>query len=461
MKQKLLKFIKTFKIIKDLKAKDGHVLVLNENELNVYKNEQLLRVIEIGGETLSVDGIICVGGKDGLFVLSSGTESTLIVEKTDLNYLIHSNIIQTQNIIQNEVFSMASNGSILAVGLKDSVLIFRISNSLELIHKFNTMKVSSLSWHPTKPILVAGGDHLSVFCIDTMTTLNTIKMECTSVNVLLNGTIVVGDRLGSVSFYDSCSLILLKTIKAHFGDVLTIGGSKECFSGGVDGKISRFMNNDAKRSNNWEMITSVKVQQGDINSLCIDGGTLMSGGLDGMVNSSDFNMKNKSQFGGLNNRDVIHVSDDFCLGQYLKELRLFEINDVGYKQLLRIDLDANIICSAISGSFICCGTVDKVKVFEWKDGQILKLKLQSLVGLIAFKMRILGDLLVIGDKSGKIYVIDFIKDEVIHVFDQHFKRVLKQLDITQCGTFIACSDSKRMITITNLMTKKVVILIGF
>ncbi|KAJ3250685.1 U3 small nucleolar RNA-associated protein 4 [Chytriomyces hyalinus] len=114
-------------------------------------------------------------------------------------------------------------------------------------------RVLSVAFHPTKNMVAAGSSDSCIRIYSTTTfrllarlTVDTRSGEDTLVWTLAylsDGTLVAGDSLGTVSFWDMSSFTLMRALKAHLADVLCLAVGKDpsvVFSSGVDRRVIQF-----------------------------------------------------------------------------------------------------------------------------------------------------------------------------------------------------------------------------
>ncbi|KAJ3193522.1 U3 small nucleolar RNA-associated protein 4 [Entophlyctis luteolus] len=181
----------------------------------------------------------------------------------------------------------SSAGAEIAVACEDGVVrLFTISPTLGISFKAacarQDARILSLAYHPTKPLISAGSADSCIRAYSTSTyrlvwhiTVDTAVSTAParrkskrngSANVadgeglgggtrqdtlvwalayLPSGTLVAGDSLGVVSFWDDASATLIKALRAHHADVLclAVGSNQDepvVFSSGVDRRVLQF-----------------------------------------------------------------------------------------------------------------------------------------------------------------------------------------------------------------------------
>ncbi|KAJ3095784.1 U3 small nucleolar RNA-associated protein 4 [Phlyctochytrium planicorne] len=114
-------------------------------------------------------------------------------------------------------------------------------------------RILSVAYHPMQPIIAAGSADSCIRTFSTATrrcltrsTLDTQNHEETCVwtlTYLPDGTLVSGDSLGTVIFWDSKSKTVRRSFRAHGADVLCLAVGKDgdvVFSSGVDRKVVQY-----------------------------------------------------------------------------------------------------------------------------------------------------------------------------------------------------------------------------
>ncbi|KAJ3027734.1 UNVERIFIED_CONTAM: U3 small nucleolar RNA-associated protein [Siphonaria sp. JEL0065] len=162
------------------------------------------------------------------------------------------------------IWSMAvsPSGKEIAIGCEDGcVRVFEIApvgSSDCVVYKAacdrQDNRILSVAYHPTKPIVSAGSSDSCIrnystenFRLISRLTVDTGKRhEETLIWTLLylsNGTLVSGDSIGAVSFFDNESNTLIKSIKSHYADVLCLAGGSNgevLYSSGVDRRVIQY-----------------------------------------------------------------------------------------------------------------------------------------------------------------------------------------------------------------------------
>ncbi|KAJ3003082.1 U3 small nucleolar RNA-associated protein 4 [Thoreauomyces humboldtii] len=156
----------------------------------------------------------------------------------------------------------------LAIGSEDGhVRVLDVTDGrlemLRLLERTPT-RVMSIAWHPLGKILVTGGTNSSIRKMDVATgrTLQRMTTRTTGgeetivwdVKILQDGTIVSGDSMGNVIFWNWKSGTPITTMRAHGADVLCIVGNKagnKVWTSGVDRKVVQFsfVSNAASKGN--------------------------------------------------------------------------------------------------------------------------------------------------------------------------------------------------------------------
>jgi U3 small nucleolar RNA-associated protein 4 len=191
----------------------------------------------------------------------------------------------------------------IAIGCEDGhVRIFDIDGLVYIMSSDKQPdRVISLCWHPSGDYIVAGSTKGKIRQIDARSgrTLKRITLESTRgsdtviwcLACLPDATIVSGDSLGHLTFFQWDHGTLKKVIKAHFADVLCLAYSKsgKVFSSGVDARIVQTnlvtYDSTVNKKSTWVNSNQRKYHTHDVRSLlCLDerpNNCLISGGIDG------------------------------------------------------------------------------------------------------------------------------------------------------------------------------------
>ncbi|KAG2198296.1 WD40-repeat-containing domain protein [Mucor mucedo] len=200
-----------------------------------------------------------------------------------------------------------SKGTRLAAGCEDGCIrMFDIADgALEYIRSFEPQKgrVLSVSWAPNDAYIVSGGSDSAIRTWNPLTGRTIHRMTVAknrkdqtlvwAVAALKDDTIVSGDSLGTMTFWDSKLGTVKQSIRAHGADILCIAASKDgkqVFSAGVDRKITAFRrttgskNKKADTVNDWINVGSRRYHWHDIRALALDErpkiNSIVSGGVD-------------------------------------------------------------------------------------------------------------------------------------------------------------------------------------
>ncbi|RUS34689.1 WD40-repeat-containing domain protein [Jimgerdemannia flammicorona] len=179
-------------------------------------------------------------------------------------YIMEWNLhtLQAQRSVDSHggaIWCMAANhvNTVLAIGCEDGcVRLFDIADGeLSFIRSFDKQKgrILSVAWSPDDKYIVTGSSDSSIRKWDVTQgrsiarmTVEKLRREDTlvwAVSVLASGTIVSGDSLGHVKFWDGKLGTMLQTFPAHGADVLCLVASRDgrtVFTSGVDRKLNQF-----------------------------------------------------------------------------------------------------------------------------------------------------------------------------------------------------------------------------
>ncbi|KAJ3115246.1 U3 small nucleolar RNA-associated protein [Phlyctochytrium bullatum] len=194
-------------------------------------------------------------------LLSAGTDG--FITEWDLVSLRPLNRVESGG---GAVWSMAvsPNHTEIALGCEDgTVRVFNVAGppgTIEYISTFDKQdaRILSVAYHPTQPILAAGSTDSCIRTFSTASrrclsrmTLDTAGHEETMVwtlTYLPDGTLVSGDSMGTVTFWDVGSRTMRRKIRAHAADVLCLAATKAgdaVFSSGIDRKVVQYRQVDA------------------------------------------------------------------------------------------------------------------------------------------------------------------------------------------------------------------------
>ncbi|KAL6601980.1 WD40 repeat-like protein [Neocallimastix sp. 'constans'] len=330
-----------------------------------------------------------------------------LITEYDIHTLLPKNEVSSNG---GPVWCAAVNhkGTVLAVGCEDGCIrLFDIADgNLEYMRSLDRQdgRILSLTWSYDDNSIISGSSVSIIHCLDVKSgqisrriTVDKIRGEDTLVwalEALKNGTIVSGDSLGNVQFWDSKMGTLIKGYKeVHKADVLCLTSTEDgayVFSSGVDRKIVRFStvtntNQKGRKSKEqWVVAGERRYHSHDVRSLivCEQYNTLLSGGVDTTVVTCELN---SFPFG-----KVIHLqsfpskpliqlskSKKLMMCQLNNTIELWKLGDSTQlefekmnKKLLALNLknDNNIISSTISqnGSWIAVSTIEEIKLFHIK-----------------------------------------------------------------------------------------------
>ncbi|KAF7725831.1 U3 small nucleolar RNA-associated protein [Apophysomyces ossiformis] len=198
-----------------------------------------------------------------------------------------------------------STSTRLAAGCEDGrIRLFDISNNqLEYISSFEPQKgrILSVAWSPDDDYIVSGGSDSAIRKWDVATgstiqrmTVDRVRKEPTlvwSVAATRNNTIISGDSLGNLMFWDASRGAMRQSFRAHGADILSIVASRDgdlVFSAGVDRKLCAFrrvqQSNKTHSKTQWLNIGSRRYHWHDIRALALDDrpsvNSIVSGGVD-------------------------------------------------------------------------------------------------------------------------------------------------------------------------------------
>ncbi|OZJ06653.1 hypothetical protein BZG36_00273 [Bifiguratus adelaidae] len=407
------------------------------------KNEWVLEKVIPGGENVSVEALVFTHQTS----LSNEDEFETVEEKeTERKRLrsqpprlfsagLNANIIEwnldTLNVLRyadshgGAIWCMAANhaNTVLAIGCDDGcVRLFDIAdNELTFIKSFDKQngRILSLSWSHDDKMIVTGASDSSVRrwsvsegrSLGRMT-VDRVRREDTlvwAVTMLKDGTIVSGDSLGHVKFWDGRVGTMLQTFHAHDADVMCLTASAKgdiVFTSGVDRKIVQFRSVDAQRQgekqqkgkkSKWLISGNRKYHSHDVRAMALEEmrpvDTLVTGGVDVSIvvcSAQEFPNGNQRRLPCLPQKPVISLSRTRRLlmcrnpnsvkvwrlgkaaqpGQSCLELDIGQQLELLEPQQaileMHVQTERNLTASAISedGQWITVADVEEIKLFR-------------------------------------------------------------------------------------------------
>ncbi|KAI1294060.1 U3 small nucleolar RNA-associated protein [Mortierella claussenii] len=352
------------------------------------------------------------------------------------------------------VWCMATNhaNTILAVGCEDGcVRLFDIANGeLAFIRSFDKQKtrILSLTWSQDDKTMVTGSANSSIYKwnveqgrVVSRMTVDRVSGEDTlvwSVKILSNGTIVSGDSLGHVKFWDGENTTMIQSFNSHGADVLCLAVGKDgtsVFSSGVDRKCNQYkfvdqpapkkigrngsINSKTDMITKWVLTGSRRFHSHDVRALALDESrnvdALVSGGVDVTMvvcSATQFLENNQRRLTYVPQRPVVAISKSkrlmlsrqdhgvkvWRLGKSAAPVQPFSEIEVGahmdliepQQATLEMNFrdDRNLTASALSedGHWIVVADIEEVKLFRIDEhpshpGQLMVKKQKSFPGV--------------------------------------------------------------------------------
>ncbi|KAI9312630.1 WD40-repeat-containing domain protein [Dichotomocladium elegans] len=325
-----------------------------------------------------------------------------------------------------------SSGTRLAAGCEDGCIrLFDIEDGrLEYMRSFTPQKgrVLSVAWGPYDDMIVSGGTDSALRTWDVRTgqtlqrmVVDRVQKENTlvwSVAVLKDGTLVSGDSLGHVMFWNSKMGTMKQTIRSHAADILALAVSKDgqqVFSAGVDCKLTAYrktMENDKKSGRSmWSTVESRQYHSHDIRALALyendTSSIVVSGGVDVQLvacPAKQFPKLGQLRLPPFPQKYLVSLSKShkLVMGTYFNSLALWKLGaaehmDIGdskvgipnmlqpHRQVLQLQLKAecNITSSALSenAEWIIVSDIENIRLFHLTEsgssGQIRPKKVRS------------------------------------------------------------------------------------
>ncbi|CAG8440810.1 9401_t:CDS:10 [Dentiscutata heterogama] len=321
------------------------------------------------------------------------------------------------------VWCMSTNNAntLLAVGCDDGGLrIFDINDDgLILIKNLmrNDAKVMALAWDNDDKFIVSGSSDSNIIKWDVhnvrITQRMTVDMKhgkdniVWTIMILKDGTIVSGDSLGHVCFWDGNLGTMLQKFKAHNADVLCLASNKEgtmVFSSGVDRKCNSFRiadyfttqsSNDDFSENNWVLVGFRRTHLHDVRAMALREDLtdkfFVSGGVDASILVSYFDGFPEDKLQRLPfipQKPLISISKSKKLLMYrsYNQIKIWRLGNAKlpdswkFEQIPNLDLiepqqailemtlkgNYNLMASALSedGEWIAVSDIETIKVFK-------------------------------------------------------------------------------------------------
>jgi len=190
--------------------------------------------------------------------------------------------ISSNNVQQSAIAAACDDGCVRIFGVDDDAPGVHLIKSLLPVEG----RVLSVAWHPRRDqrMVVSGGTDgcVHVWNVDTGREMMRITVDGISgssdppciwvVKVLSDGTIVSGDSLGQVTFWDGRFGTMLAKFNPHGADILALETSPQndvVFASGIDPRISVYRKTTAANGNaEWAYLSSKQEHALDVRALC-------------------------------------------------------------------------------------------------------------------------------------------------------------------------------------------------
>ena len=416
--------------------------------------------------------------------------------------------------------AVSHSGSHLAVGCEDgSVRVFDISDgglSYQRTLEMQPGRVLSLAWHRSDRVLVAGTakGHLRKYNVTSGRLVQRINVDSAarqesalvwSVVVLADGTVVTGDSLGHVQFWDGELGTLLQNVATHEADVLCLAAADDgsvVFASGIDSKVvqltplyeggadgSSAVGAPARRVSRWLITAANRAHTHDVRALALCGSDLLlSGGVDTQLITYTLSHFRKPTGAVRINplrsaTSLVSVSNArriVCL-QYPHQLQLFRVgsalagdasmgesdavevlDSTPRRKLAEISLKGGrkIVCGAIapSGDWAVAGDGVRLRLFRIHhdapgDGVRVERVPHAIDGLdatvkVAFSPD--GGRLVAATATRALLVVDLASMAVLRTVERPDGDALRSLEVSADGQWFAAGDVKNNIHVYSL-----------
>eukprot|EP01114_Cavostelium_apophysatum_P023614 TRINITY_DN894_c0_g3_i1.p1 TRINITY_DN894_c0_g3~~TRINITY_DN894_c0_g3_i1.p1 ORF type:complete len:699 (+),score=119.47 TRINITY_DN894_c0_g3_i1:61-2097(+) len=396
--------------------------------------------------------------------------------------------------------SLSPDGKTLAAACDDgSVRFFDVSEGrLTYVKGFARKgRLLCLAWHPSGKFLFTGGSDGTVRKWDDngkniaiMAHANTNQQRLLwSIAVLKDMTVITGDSLGTVTFYDGELGTMIQNFPFHLGDVLAIAVSPEekmIVTSGVDYKLGVFRTTIEQGLAKWFAKTEGgRYHTHDIKALVFSDQNLVSGGVDASVNVYNLNLKHLQKLSSFPQKPSVSLSREkrVILCQHYKKLELWRLGETHSDSLESLSADApldimkpykfllelkpkgqNITVSTLSpdGQYVACSDRLTTKLFRLtyaEDGEderiaeVKKVKLPVTTASYAMAFTADSTRLIITTTEYNIHVVTLSANgEVEEAATAHFfkegkatssqpKSPLTFLEVNPKGDYLACATN--------------------
>ncbi|KAI9206674.1 quinon protein alcohol dehydrogenase-like superfamily [Polychytrium aggregatum] len=318
----------------------------------------------------------------------------------------------------------------IAVGCEDGVVrIMNIYGEVERRLDRQDVRILSVAWHPSGNFVVTGGSDSVIRVYDANTSrsvgrisVDTLKGEDTLVwalIVLKDGTVVSGDSLGNVLFWNWSSKTLVKGIKAHGADVLCLTANDQgthVYSSGIDRKVIQYALVDIstksatkKKKMAWVVACERRFHSHDVRALALlpdrPHDLIVSGGVDTTVvvssPASNFEHAKQQRMAPFPQRPLVSLARKGrrLIGRYSDRVKVWqlgtamdtashhqdeEVLDLEVKEKLLVELklkgSTNLSASSISddGTLVAVSDMESVKLFQIEGSSTSFIKVRKI-----------------------------------------------------------------------------------
>eukprot|EP00742_Colponemidia_sp_Colp-10_P006807 GILJ01007294.1.p1 GENE.GILJ01007294.1~~GILJ01007294.1.p1 ORF type:complete len:682 (+),score=96.47 GILJ01007294.1:45-2090(+) len=452
-----------------------------------------------GGENRSVRSLIWVCMKSQQRLLSAGLHGNI----TEWNLQALKPFRSTDSY-GGAVWCMAAenSGERIAAGCDDGCIrLFRLNDSVgegvDYIKSFTRQegRILSVCWSHDSAVIFSGASDGTIRKWDTLTgrclqriTVESFGKEKTliwAVRVLKDMTVISGDSLGHVQFWDGKQGTLLKSFSQHVADVLTVAVDDDeatVFAAGVDNKVTAFqrvLKDPQAPVQRWVCSGSARSHSHDVRALALFGSSLVSGGVDTkLCVYAAQNLANcrPLQIAPFPQRPIIQsvASLRVLLCQHPRMLELWYLGVEGEDhekpqpvKLLEIQPkgEEHLISSALSadGSWVACSTVFGLKLFkiDLAELSVQKVVVHNAAQLAGNQMVFTPEssLLLVSTLTGRLEVLDLASLSSKHFFLLKGNPVAESIvspathmEVSSDGQWVAVGTVDNSIQVFNLDT---------
>jgi U3 small nucleolar RNA-associated protein 4 len=332
------------------------------------------------------------------------------------------------------------DSTLLALGT-ESGQIHLLTPDLEYLSTLtlqSSTRITCLSFHPSKPIIAAGSidGKIRILHLDTHSVIQNLILTRTNTIIwsllfLTNGTLVSGDSLGNVIFWNTKTSTIIQKF-SHQADVLSLTClNNTIISSSIDRQIQGYV-----YTKSYIQTIKRKFHSHDIRSISPCSDKLISGGI-GQTIISSLTTKSLVRFGMVPSLSILAFARGLVTDRQDDGVRVYKINQ-GYKHLFTILVNQPLGHDiSRDGNVVVVFNRDGLRVFGigYEDSNVDLIKKVDVAHVWVCK--IFDDKVVLG-LSGRIMVLE-IDGDVCKEISLGTKSMVTRLAISDDGICV-CGD---------------------